>query len=288
MPTIVPGAQSQALAATLAAELDAPLSVPTYDRFPDGETLASVPSFDDDAAIVVAATASNDAHIELLQLQDAVREAGATDVTTVIPYMGYARQDTAFKPGQPISSRAVAKAISTGADRVLVVNPHEESIVEFFDVPCGTVDAAGELAASVPETLVDPLFLSPDAGAIELAETVRDAYGDGEADYFTKERDYDSGEIEICPSDAAVEGRDVVVVDDIIATGSTMSESIAVLDRRGAARIYAVAIHAVLVGNAATKLAAAGTERIVGSDTVERAVSDVSAAPAIAKRLRDR
>jgi ribose-phosphate pyrophosphokinase len=286
MTTIIPGSTSQALAAALSTELEATLTVPTYDRFPDGETLATVPDFDDDEAIVVASTATNDAHIELLQLQDAVREAGATDTTTIIPYMGYARQDKAFKSGQPISVRAMAKAISTGTDRVFMIEPHEPAVADFFTVPTESIDAAARLADPLSE-LADPLFVAPDEGAIGLATTTRDAYGSGDVDYFEKERDYETGEIELTPSDAPVEGRDVVVVDDIIATGGTMSGAIGVLNSRGAARVYAVCVHPVLAEAALTKLAAAGVERVVGTDTLERAVSDVTVAPAIATRLTE-
>ena len=278
---IVPGASSQALAAALATELGEPLSAVEYDRFPDGETLAAVPDFDADRAVVVAATDSNDAWVELLQLQDAVREAGASKVVTVIPYMGYARQDDAFNPGEPVSARAMARAVSTGADRVVLVNPHEESITDFFDAHVTVCDAAGLLADPLPDDLSEPLFLSPDAGAVELARATCDAYGAGETDYFEKTR-HSGTEVEITPSDADAEGRDVVIVDDIVATGSTMSEAVAHLSDDGAERVFATCVHPLLARNARTKLERAGIERIVGTDTVERDVSAVSVAPIVA------
>jgi ribose-phosphate pyrophosphokinase len=284
MATIVPASTAQSLAASLATAGVGSLTVPTYDRFADGETLAAVPDFDDDEAIIVASTVDNDSHVELLQLQDAVREADASDVTTVIPYLGYGRQDKAFKHGQPVSARAVARAISTGTDRVILVDPHEPSVTDFFDVPTTTVNAAGQLADPLAN-LDDPLFVAPDEGATDLAEATRDAYGRGDVDYFEKERDYDTGEVEVTPSDAAVEGRDVVLVDDIIATGGTMSGAIAALHDRDVARVYACCVHPVLAGAARTKLAAAGVEAVIGTDTIERAVSDVSVAPAIADAL---
>lgn len=281
---IVPGSTSQALAASLAAARDEPLASVEYDRFPDGETLASVPGFDAERAVVVAATTSNDAHVELLQLQDAAREAGASEVVTVLPYMGYGRQERAFEPGQPVSARAVARAISTGADRVVLVNPHEEGVGAFFEAPCDVVDASARLAAPLPDGLADPLFLSPDAGAIDLAETVCDAYDGGEADYFEKTR-HSGTEVEITPSDARVGGRDVVLVDDIVATGSTMSQAIAALDTEGAERVFVTCVHALLTLNGRTKLARAGVDAVYGTDTVEREVSAVSVAPAVAPLL---
>ena len=281
---IVPGSSSQLLAAALAEEMGQPSATPTYDCFPDGETLAAVPDFDGDEATIVAATGSDEAWVELLQLQDAVREAGAEDVTTVVPYMGYARQDQSFGDGEPVSARAMARAISTGTDRVVLVNPHERGVADFYDVPVEVVDAASVLADPLP-ALDDPLFLSPDEGAIDIATTVRDAYGTGETDYFEKRRDRDTGEIEVSPSDARVAGRDVVVVDDIVATGSTMSESVGVLTDRGADRVLAACVHPMLAANAVTKLRAAGVDRIVGSDTIERGCSVVSVAPVLADAL---
>ncbi|MEF8779686.1 MAG: ribose-phosphate diphosphokinase [Haloferacaceae archaeon] len=279
---IVPGSSSQALASALSAVTGLPLATPTYDRFPDGELLASVPEFDATRAVVVAATPDNDAYVELLQLQDAVREAGASSVTTVVPYMGYSRQDEAFKPGQPVSARAVARAVSTGTDRVVLVNPHEPEIASFFDVPCETVDAAGRLAEPLPADLEDPLFIAPDEGAVDLVATVRDGYGRGETSHFEKTRDYDTGTVEVTPGDASVAGRDVVVADDIIATGSTMCDAVGVLLDRGASRVFVASVHPLLVGNAFARLSSAGIDRLYGTDTVERPVSTVTAAPAIA------
>ena len=281
---IVPGSASQEVAAALAAELDEPLAPVEYDRFADGERLVRVPApaggAAPDRAVVVASTVSDGAHVELLQLQDAARRQ-VDEVVTVLPYMGYARQDEAFAEGEPVSARAVARAISSGTDRVVTVNPHEEAVCDFFDVPCESVDAAGRLAEPLPP-LDDPLFLSPDAGAVDLAETVREAHGGGAVDYFEKRRVSDT-EVEIRPSDAETAERDVVLVDDIVATGSTMSTAISQLD--APARVFVTCVHPMLAASARTKLAKAGVDAVFGTDTVERAVSAVSAAPAIAERL---
>ncbi|SFR33861.1 ribose-phosphate diphosphokinase [Halogeometricum limi] len=281
---IVAGASSQALAAAVAEATDEPLAAVEYDRFPDGETLAAVPDFEGERAVVVATTDSNDAWVELLQLQDAVREAGASEVVTVLPYMGYARQDQAFDDGHPVSARAMAKAVSTTADRVVLVNPHETDVSSFFDGHVTVVDAAACLADPLPDDLDDPLFLSPDAGAVDLAEAVCDAYGRGETDYFEKVR-HSGTDVEITPSDTDASDRDVVITDDIVATGSTMSQAVSHLGDDGARRVFAACVHPLLVRNARTKLERAGIERIVGTDTVERDVSVVSVAPYVAAAL---
>jgi ribose-phosphate pyrophosphokinase len=276
------GSNAQSLAAALASELDARQALVEYERFPDGEMKVNVGAVEPDRAIVVASTASSDAHVECLQLQDAAREAGATSVVTVLGYMGYARQDEAFAEGDPVSARAMARALSANADRVLTVNPHERGVCEFFEPTATAVDASGRLATALPEGLLDPLFLAPDEGACDIAASVRDAYGRGDTDHFVKHRV--SGEtVEITPGDATVTDRDVVVVDDIVATGTTMSESIAVLNDRDAKSVSVATVHPLLASNAVTKLAQAGVERIVGTDTIERPQSAVSVAPTIAE-----
>ena len=230
--------------------------------------------------MVVAATTSDRAHLDLLQLQDAAGQR-AEEVLTVLPYMGYARQDEAFTAGEPVSARAVARAVSTGTDRVLTVNPHEPTVCEFFDVPCRAVDAAGRLAEPLGE-LSDPLFVSPDAGAAGLAETLRDTYGAGEADHFEKRRLSDTS-VEVTPGDAATAGRDVVLVDDIVATGASMRTAVEQLSDPG--RVVVACVHPLLSEGARTRLADAGVDAVYGTDTIERAVSEVSVAPAIADAL---
>jgi ribose-phosphate pyrophosphokinase len=276
---ILPGSDSQSLAAALARELGDPLAPVEYERFADGEGLVRAP-FDADRAVVVASTVSDEAHVELLQLQDVARQQ-ADDVVTVLPYMGYGRQDDAFREGEPVSARAMARAISTGTDRVLLVNPHEPAVADFFDVPCTVVDAAPRLAEPLPTDLSNPLFLAPDASATDLAESVREAYGTGTTDHFEKHRDRDTGEVSMAPSETAVEGQDVVLVDDIVATGGTMSEAIAQLDDPAA--VYVTCVHPVLAGSARTRLARAGVDGVWGTDTVEREVSAVSVAPTLAE-----
>ena len=288
---LLSGSHSQSLAARLAAATDHQQARVRYDRFPDGELCTAITSLDEgdalagEEAVVVCSTVSSDAHLELLQLQDAAREAGAERVTTVIPYMGYARQDQAFNTGQPVSARAVARAISSSTDRVLLVSPHEPGIVDLFEVPCEAVDAASRLAEPLPETLSEPVFVAPDEGAVGIAQQARNAYGSGTADYFEKDRDYDTGEVSISPGNTDVAGRDIVLVDDIVATGSTMSEAVDALHGRDVADVYVVCIHPLLTGNARTKLETAGLAGIWGTDTLERDVSAVSVAPLLAARL---
>ena len=292
---IVPGETSQQLGAALARETGRDLAQVSFERFPDGELLAAAPGFDGDRATIVAATTTAEAHIQLLQLQDAVREAGATHVTTVIPYLGYARQDRPMEPGEsvessrpgyPLSVRAVARAISTGTDRVVVVTPHETDVIDHFTVPATSVSGTPPLAEALPDDLVDPVFLAPDTGARSLASALAEAYGRGTVDHFEKTR-HSGDTVTITPHNVSVNDRDIVIIDDIIATGSTMSEAIEQLGTAGADRIIATCVHAQLTGAAHTRLARAGVDRVIGTDTIEGPISTASVAPVIAAQLED-
>lgn len=283
---IIPGRVSQALAAELAAHTDRELMPIKRRQFPDGEWLVEFEEPPGREAIVVASTTSGTAHLDLLLLQDAAREAGVEDLTTVVPYLGYARQDKAFEPGQPVSVRAMARAIATGTDRVLTVNPHETSVLDHFDVPARSICLADRLAEPLSPDLSDPLFLAPDAGARDLARSLRDAYGSGTVDHLEKTRR--SGRtVEMEPTDAAVADRDAVLIDDIIATGGTMAEAIRMLREGDADRIVAACVHPMLAEDAYIRLMRAGIDAIYGTDTIERHVSVISAAPAVAEAIAD-
>lgn len=130
--------------------------------------------------------------------------------------------------------------------------------------------------------LTDPLFLSPDAGGVDLAGGARDAFGVGEIDHFEKRRISDT-EVVIQPSDANTAARDIVIVDDCIATGSTIAAAINQFEDPNL--IFITCVHPLFVGNARTKIENADIEALYATDTIERTVSTVSAAPAIAEQL---
>ncbi len=281
---IVPGVTSQVLAAALADATGRDMAAVDRTRFPDGELLVEIESTPGDAAIVVASTTSSEAHMDLLLLQDALREAGVSDLTTVVPYLGYARQDTAFEAGQPVSVRPVARAIGAGTDRVITVNPHEDEVIEHFEVPATAVDAIGRLVDALPSDLTDPLFLAPDGAARGLAATLRESYGRGTSDHLEKTR-HSERRVEVAPTDADGADRDVVLVDDIISTGSTMVEAVRSLRDRTPERILATCVHPLLVEDAYGRLSRAGVDGVYGTDTIEHPVSAVSVAPTIADAL---
>lgn len=278
---IVAGSRSQALAARLSRVLDEPLAEVEKTEFPDGERLVRVPDVAG-SVTVVASTPTDSSWIELLQILDACRGADTVDV--VIPYMGYSRQDQEFEEGEAVSARALSQALPD-VDTVTTVNVHEPAVLEWFDSEeARDVDACGALARELRD-VDDPLVLAPDESASSYAESFAAAHGDADFDHLVKHR-VDGDDVEMETKELAVDGRDVVVVDDMISTGGTVSEAVDILLRQGAEDVYAACIHPVLAGDAVVRLHRAGVERIVATDTLESAVSEVSVAEEIADSLR--
>lgn len=270
----------------VATKLSQKLTEPLVDLGPDGSIQAdNAEDVDsDERVIVVASTTSSGAHLELLELQERAAARDPSEIVTVLPYMGYARQDKRFQAGEPISARAAARAISTATDQVYVVNPHDDAILAYFDVTAEPIDVAPQLAKSLPARLSDPIFLGPDADAEWLARSARDSYGAGHVDNFEKVR-HSPTEVEIQGPDVDFAGSDVVLVDDMIATGGTMSEAVDLLNRQGPENVYVACIHPLLVGDALSKLHRAGVASIYATDTLDRAVSNVSVADPVAAKL---
>lgn len=265
------------------------LADPLVDLQGDGTAATGngEPVADDERVIVVGSTTSSQAHMDLLELQERAQRRETAEVVTVIPYLGYARQDKTFEPGEPVSARAVARAIGASTDRVLVVNPHTETVLDHFGVPAEPIDAAPQLAASLPEDLAEPVFLGPDAAAGPLAASVRDAYGAGEVDNFEKVR-HSATDVEVSADRTDFSGRDVVLVDDMIATGGTMSEAVRALESQsaGPARVFVTCIHPLLVKDALIRLYRAGVVSLYATDSIDRSIGRVSAAPPIVDALR--
>ena len=176
--------RSRALGARIAEHLGAGLAETRISRFPDGEIYLQTGPLDE-TTIVVGSLLSGDSLVELLLLIDACQRS---EVILVVPYLGYARQDRAFKPGEPVSARAMARALSTGVSRVVTVNVHKETVLSHFTVPASQVNLAPEVGDYVGGLhLEKPLILAPDRGAAPFAATVA-SRGGWECNHLEKTR----------------------------------------------------------------------------------------------------
>jgi len=284
-PAVVAGTASLPLARRLAEALDAPIVQREVRRFPDGEAYVRIlDDLADRDAIIVQSTHPDPELVEMLLLQDAAREARAASVTAVVPYLAYARQDRAFHPGEAVSSRAVALALSA-ADLVITVDPHKEEVLRHFTCEAAAVTAVPQLAEALARHDVEAV-LAPDKGARERAGDAARILG-VPFDHLEKTR-LGPTEVRIQAKDLDVEGRRVAIVDDLIASGGTMREATRQLLDQGAAAVLAACTHGLFTDGAVPKLLDAGVDRIVCTDTLPAEGCEViSAAPAVAARLRE-
>jgi ribose-phosphate pyrophosphokinase len=279
---IIGAEHSQVLAAKTAHILGAGLLSAEFRSFPDGELYVRADAQADDLVIIGSIT-NSDSLIQLLLLIDACEDAD--DLTLVIPYMGYARQDKKFCPGEPISARAVAMALSQGIDRAYTINIHEETVLEHFEVPAENISIAERISDYIGSKAPDnPLILAPDEGAAKFAADVA-AFAGCEHDHLQKTR-LSGTEVNIAPKSIDTKGRTVFIVDDIISTGGTLAKAAGMLMEQGAAEVHAACVHGVFTNGGYARLAAAGIKSVAASDTIESGASSFSAAESIAAALR--
>ena len=286
-PLVVAGSASGPFAARLAAELGTKQVPGESKRFPDGEGYVRLLGDVKGRDVVVAQSTAPDANlVELLLWLDAAREAGARTLTAAIPYLGYARQDRIFNPGEALSSRAAARAIAPACDRVVTVDPHKEETLVFFGGKAASVSAVPLLATELGRWGVDAI-LAPDKGARDRAAAAAKLLR-VPVDHLEKTR-LSSTEVRMAPKELDVRGKRVAILDDLIASGGTMLTAARQLKQAGATAVYAAATHGLFTGNALPHLVSGGIDRILVTDTWLPGPCScdlVSAAPAVAAALK--
>jgi ribose-phosphate pyrophosphokinase len=282
---VVGGSASQQLSMELAKSLKGRLAKVETKRFPDDECYVRIDEdLDGEEVFLVQTTWPDKNIVELFLLQDAIKEFDVSSLTTVVPYFGYARQDKQFKPGEPISARALAKLIQLKTDEFMTVDVHAPSVIDWFeDVSAKNVPGYPAVGRFLKGKGIQ-LVLSPDEGRADNAKRVADVVG-CEADFLVKER-LDGETIHITPKSLAVKGKKVAIVDDIISTGGTIAKAAESLKEQGASRILAVCTHGVFAGEALKKLRAVCDE-ICSTDTIENPTTCISVASEIARVAKD-
>lgn len=259
---------------------------PQVTRFPDQEGYVRLPEPVSGQHVIICQSTSPDSNlVELLLLQDAARESGASRVTSVIPYFAYARQDRAFNPGEAVSARACARAIATGCDDVVLVDPHKLDILEFFGGKARAASAVPLLAKQLASWGVDTV-LAPDKGARSRAEEAAGLIG-ARVDHMEKTR-ISATEVVMKTKDLDVRGAHVAIVDDLVASGSTMIVAAKQLKEQGAESVVAACTHGLFTGNALPRMLAGGIDRVLCTDTYLSGPCScdvVSAAPAVASMM---
>jgi ribose-phosphate pyrophosphokinase len=262
------------LAQCIADRLYISLGDATVSRFSDGEVAVQINENvrGSDVFIIQSTCApTNDNLMELVVMIDAMRRASAGRITAVIPYFGYARQDRRVRSARvPITAKVVADFLSNvGVDRVLTIDLHAEQIQGFFDVPVDNIFGTPVLLEDMRvRGLEDPVVVSPDLGGVVRARATAKALDDTDIAIVDKRRPR-ANVSEVMNLIGDVEGRDCVIVDDMIDTGGTLCKAAEALKQRGAKRVFAYATHAVFSGNAAENIANSVLDQVIITDSIE-------------------
>ena len=264
------GTNSTYLASKIADSYGLPLGKVTMNRFSDGEFQ---PSFDEsvrgsDVFIVQSTFAPADNLFELLLLIDAAKRASAHYITAVIPYFGFARQDRKDKPRVAIGAKLIANLLTAaGATRVMTMDLHAAQIQGFFDVPVDHLDATSVFMPYIEKLQLPNLSIaSPDMGGTPRAR-IYAKYFNAEMVVCDKQRKR-ANEIESMTVIGDVEGRNIVLIDDLIDTAGTLTKAADLLMEKGALSVRAFCTHPVLSGKAYERIESSNLTELIVCDTL--------------------
>ncbi|PTL35740.1 phosphoribosylpyrophosphate synthetase [Candidatus Methylomirabilis limnetica] len=265
------GNANRALSQEIADYLGVPLGDAEVTRFADDEILVQVCENVRGADVFVIQPTCrpvNENLMELLVIIDALKRASAWRITAVMPYYGYGRQDRKVQPRVPITAKLVADLLTAaGVHRVLTMDLHAGQIQGFFTTPVDHLYAAPVLLRYFEERrLGDAVVVSPDAGGVERARAFAKRLGSPLA--FIDKRRTRPNEAKIMHIVGDVEGRDVIIVDDMIDTGGTLTQAVTALLEKGAKRIFASCTHPVLSGPAVERIDGSALEEVVVTNTI--------------------
>ena len=269
---LISGNSNLPLAMAMAEHLNLRLMDASVQRFMDSEIRAEINENvrgEDVFLIQSTSNPANDHIIELLIMLDALKRASARRVTAVIPYYGYARQDRKPGPRTPISAKLIANLItSAGADRVLTLDLHAGQIQGFFDIPLDHLYAAPVMVNDV-RTHYDTsnlMVVSPDAGGVARARSLAKRI-DADLAIVDKRRER-ANVSEVMNVIGNVEGRDCILIDDIVDSGGTLCNAAAALMEKGAKSVSAYITHGVLSGTACERVAGSALKELVITNSI--------------------
>ncbi len=264
------GRSNPVLAEQIAAQIGEPLGACEIKTFCDGELWVKYRENirGRDVFIIQSTTPPAENLLELLILIDAAKRASARRVTAVIPYFGYARQDRKDQPRVAITAKLVANLItSAGADRVISMDLHAPQIQGFFDIPFDHLYSSAVLLKSFREQQIPSLsVVSPDVGGIKMARSFAKRL---KADLVVLDkRRPRQNEAEVMNIIGEVNGRNVLLVDDMIDTGGTFANAVKAMVKAGAEAVYGACTHPVFSGDAPQKIRESGVKQILVTDTI--------------------
>ena len=268
---IVSGSAHPRLASDICDYLGVPLCDATVSSFPDGETFVKInENIRGRDVFIIQPTCppTNQNLMELLILVDAARRSSSARITAVIPFFGYARQDRKDQPRVPITAKLVANLLAAaGVQRVLTMDLHAQQLQGFFDIPVDHLYALPVMMNYLQALeLGDLVVVSPDVGGVKMASAYAEALKAGLA--IVVKRRLSATEIEAVTVIGEVEGKNVILVDDLTETAGTLVGAARILRDQGARDVYAGVSHAVLTDLAVERLKSSEIKELITTDSV--------------------
>jgi ribose-phosphate pyrophosphokinase len=274
---IFSGTANIPLANSICKSIGMELGKCTIKPFPDGETFVKIEeNVRGEEVFVVQPTSPPTNHnlMELFIMIDALRRASAARITAVLPLYGYARQDRKDQPRVPITAKLVANLlVASGANRVLTVDLHAQQIQGFFDIPVDHLYAAPVMYDYLKQKkLTDLVVVSPDVGGLKMAHAYSQVLQAGLA--IVAKRRKSATEVESMAVIGDIEGKNVLLVDDLTETAGTLTAAAALLKEKGAKQIIACVSHAILNDTGIERLRKSSIDELITTDTVQRPAID--------------
>ncbi len=268
---ILSGNSNIQLAQAICKGLDISLGKANVNNFSDGEIQVEIKDNVRGMDVFVVqstCTPVNRSLMELLIMMDAIKRASAERITAVIPYYGYARQDRKVAPRVPITAKLVADLITTaGANRILTIDLHAGQIQGFFNIPVDHLYSAPVIVEFIKEKYADNLVIvSPDAGGVERARAFAKRLGANLA--IIDKRRPQPNESNIMNIIGDIEGKTALLLDDMVDTAGTLTQSANALIEKGATKVVACCAHPVLSGQAVEKINRSALQELVVTDTI--------------------
>jgi len=287
--TVIGGGASKDLAKRLARKLKAVYIQTETKIFPDGESKVTLGKIPKKSVILVVQSTYPPVDTNLLQALSIISQVRKISSRTfaIIPYMGYARQDKQFLSGEVITMSVVAKMLqSAGAKKVIVVDIHSNTALNHFNIPTENVSAVPELANYFKKlNLKNPLVVSPDVGGSSRSKKFASLL---KTDFIVlkKHRDRKTGSVSIQTAKMDVQGKDLILVDDIISTGGSIIKAAQFLKKQKCKRVFVACTHGLLVEGAEKKIRKAGVSRIISTNTIPGNTSKVDVSGILAKSVQ--
>ena len=292
---LLAGSSNHPLAEEISICLEQALCKVTIRRFADGEIFVRIDENvrGKDVFIIQSTNPPAENILELLILTDAAMRASAARITAVIPYYGYARQDRKDQPRVAISAKLMANLIMrAGIDRVVSIDFHQHQLQGYFDIPVDHLYAAPVFVQHYRQkTLKDLVVVAPDVGSAKMARGFATRLDAGFA--IIDKRRPAANVAEVLNVVGGVEGRDCLIVDDMVDTAGTLSGAVGALRDLGANKVYCCASHPLLSGPAVERLSAAPVTEIAVVNTIHvpqerlfETLKVLSVAPLLAKAIR--